>query len=141
MGQRLKMRNFRIRLLPDSVYVCRLPADAQVPPCAIASPVFSVTRTAEELSLICREDCVPQHAQTHGPWRIFQLEGPIPFTETGVLAKILNPLADRKIGIFAISTFDTDYILVAVTDVESAASALRSAGHAIVVVEPRPTIA
>ena len=135
------MRNFRIRLLPDSVYVCRLPADAQIPPCAIASPIFSITRTAEELSLICREDCVPQHAQTQGPWRIFQLEGPVPFTETGVLARILDPLADQRIGIFAISTFDTDYILVAATAVEGAVSALRAAGHVIVVVEPRPTIA
>jgi hypothetical protein len=126
------MRNFRIRLLPDSVSVCRLPADAQIPRWALTSPVFSITRTTEELSVVCNTEGVPQDAQAQGPWRIFQLEGPIPFTETGVLAKILNPLAERKIGIFSISTFDTDYILVAANDVESAASALRAAGHAIV---------
>lgn len=125
------VRSLRIRLLPDAVCVCRLAADAQVPQWALSSPVFSITRAADELSVLCRAECVPAGVQAQGPWRVFQLEGPIPFTETGVLARILNPLAERKIGIFAISTFDTDYILVAATHVESAVSALRAAGHAI----------
>jgi len=126
------MHSFRIRVLIDVVALCRLSAGAPVPSWALSSPLFSITRTAEELSIVCRTENVPDGVQSEGPLRVLQLEGPIPFSLTGVLAAILNPLAERGISIFAVSTFDTDYILVRSNDVDVAVSALRAAGHQIV---------
>ena len=127
------MHKFRIRLLPGALAVCKLPAGSPIPPWAISPPFFCITSTREELSLVCSAEVVPSSVHWEGPWRAFQLEGPIPFTLTGVLASVLNPLAENRVGIFALSTFDTDYVLVNAGDATVAASVLRGAGHEIVV--------
>ncbi len=85
--------------------------------------LLSITRTAEELSIVCPADQAPENAKCEGPWTCFKLEGPFPFSLTGVLASFLDPLAEHGIPIFAISTFDTDYVLV---KEEHAATALKT---------------
>ena len=101
----------KFRRLPATFAVCRLAPDASVP--AIATSLFtSITRTGEEFSIVCPIDNVPENAKCESPWICFKLEGPFPFSLTGVLASFLDPLARDGVPIFAVSTFDTDYVLV-----------------------------
>ena len=121
--------------------MCRLAPDAPVPESALESKFFCVTRTFDELSLVCAEDHVPDNMRGRTPdgalaekgWRALKLEGPFPFTMTGVLASFIQPLAEARIPIFAISTFDTDYVLIKRENVELALAALFAAGHEKVV--------
>jgi hypothetical protein len=109
--------------------VCRLPADAAVPEWALSSSFFSITRTADELSIVCPASAVPAEAKHEADWVCLKLEGPFPFTQTGVLVSFIQPLSDRAIPIFAISTFDTDYIFVKEPWLEKSLEALHDAGH------------
>ena len=115
-----------LRLLPHRYAVCRLAADADVP-----AAFFSVTRTPDELSVVCAEQDVPDDTKCEGGWRIFQVAGPLEFSLTGVLADIAAPLASASVSIFAISTFDTDYVLVKEENLARAVEALRGAGHRV----------
>ncbi len=113
--------------------VCRLDAFGDVPPWVDRSGAFtSVTRTSDELSVVCAYDDVPEGVPREGPWRAFRVQGPIVMTLIGVVAALANALADAGISIFAISTFDTDYILVHEPDFDRAVGALTNAGHFVV---------
>jgi uncharacterized protein len=95
---------------------------------------FSVTRTRDELSIVCEEDfCtedrLPKGALAEQGWVALKLEGPFPFSMTGVLESFVQPLAEGKIPIFAIATFDTDYVLIKREDLSRAVLALGAAGH------------
>ena len=109
--------------------MCRLAPDSQIPAWATERGFFCLARTAEELSIVCAEDCLPDGIVAEKDWVALKLEGPFPFSMTGVLASFIQPLADAGIPIFAISTFDTDYVLVKEEMVEAAIGALRKAGH------------
>ena len=122
--------HLKFRQLPGAYAICRLPPDAPTPQCA-ATEFISITRTAEEVSIVCAIDQVPQNAKCESPWTCFKLEGPFPFSLTGVLASFLNPLAEGGIPIFAVSTFDTDYILVKEEHAAAALGALIKAGHVL----------
>lgn len=91
----------------------------------------SLTRTADELSIVCASDRVPAGVTAEPGWRALKLHGPFPLTQTGVLAAILAPLAAARVPIFALATFDTDYVLVPEARLDDALRALRSAGHEI----------
>ena len=112
----------------------RLPPDAHVPPWAF-SPVpgalWSMTRTDEELSLVRAADAVPSDARAERGWRALRIAGTIDFALTGVLASVLAPLGEAGISIFAISTFDTDYILVREHALAAAIDVLRASGHEV----------
>jgi hypothetical protein len=90
---------------------------------------FSVTSTAEELSIVCSGAQVPSDIVHENGWACLKLRGPFPFSETGILTSFVRPLSERAIPIFAVSTFDTDYVLVKQEWVEKAVQALRDAGH------------
>jgi uncharacterized protein len=107
--------------------VCRLPATAPWPSAA-AGPLFSATRTGDELSLVCLEAEAPAAARVEGGWRALKLHGPIPFTEVGVLAGLAGALAAAGLSVFALSTYDTDCLLVRSEDLAAALAALRGAG-------------
>jgi len=119
-----------LRLLAGRFAVCRLAVDARVPEWA-AGDFSSVTRTPDELSAVCREDAVPDGVKCERGWRVFQVAGPLEFSLTGVLAAIAGPLADAGVSIFAISTFDTDYVLVKDEVLAKAVEALKGAGHRV----------
>ena len=121
----------RLFLLDCRLAVCRLGPHDEVPEWAGGSAFSSVTRTSTELSIVCREDAVPDGIPREGGWRIFQVEGPLDFALTGVLASIAQPLAEAGVSLFAISTFDTDYVMVPEHDVERAVNVLRAAGHGV----------
>src|SRR5512140_2292609 len=101
-----------LTVLPETFAVCRLAADDAVPACGTTSSIFCITRTTDELSIVALEDAAPADVRAERGWRALRLAGPIDFALTGVLASVLQPLAEARIGIFAISTFDTDYVLV-----------------------------
>lgn len=121
-----------LSLTPDRLTVCQLPANAPLPAWAAnANGFVSITRTTEELSIVCREGLAPADMKQEAGWRAFKIEGPLDFGLTGILASVLDPLAQAKISIFAISTYHTDYILVKADKVEAATAALRAAGHGV----------
>lgn len=120
----------KFRRLPFTFAVCRLPPDAPAP--NLNGLFVSITRTADELSIVCPTDQAPQNAKCESPWTCFQLEGPFPFSLTGVLASFLDPLAKSAIPIFAVATFDTDYILVKEEHAAAALQVLESAGHKLI---------
>ena len=118
-----KLRFSRIR---GSFAICRLPAKSPVPEWAMHGDFFSVTSSAQEVSIVCSELQVPPSIACEGEWACLKLEGPFPFSETGILSSFIQPLAEHGIPIFALSTFDTDYVLVKHESVEKA---LHAAGH------------
>lgn len=111
--------------------VCKLPPGAPVPTWATSGDLFSVTRTPEELSLVCRQETVPKGVMCERNWRSLRVAGSMPFTLVGVLAALTVPVARAGVGVFALSTFDTDYLLVKAADWEKAIAALRTAGHVV----------
>lgn len=123
------MRSLRFSVLPGSWAVVRLPPDSDAPAAALVPPFHSVTRTPDELSLVCPDHAVPEGARAEAGWAVLVLAGPFPFELTGILASILAPLAAAGVGIFAMSTFDTDYVLVKRERLDEAVAALVAAGH------------
>ena len=111
--------------------VCRLDATAEIPDWAMAGDFYSVTRTSDELSVVCAEGNVPDVIRCEKGWRGLKVEGPLDFALVGILAAIAGSLADAGISIFALGTFDTDYILVKADQYESAIAALAASGHTI----------
>lgn len=120
-----------LHVLPGEYAVCRLAPETPPPAWAWAGPLASVTRTPAELSVVCRAQDVPPGVEAQGGWAALELQGPFAFTLTGILASVLTPLRDAGLGIFALSTFDTDYVLVPGAQVRRAAEALRAAGHTV----------
>ena len=118
-----------LTVLGEPLAICRLPATGRIPSWALEEheTFSSITRTGEELSIVCAEEAVPpDDVQYEGGWRALKVPGPIPFGVTGVLASIAGPLAAAGISIFAVSTYDTDYVLVKAEDVERALTTLKA---------------
>lgn len=114
-----------LSILPDRLAVARLsPGDGLPSWLDWTDPLVSATRTGEELSILCREDRVPDSVKAERGWRAFKVEGPLDFSLFGVLARIAVPLAQARISIFALSTYDTDYVLVRAEDLDRAADTL-----------------
>jgi hypothetical protein len=118
-------------VLDGTFAVCKLDAVSPVPVWANTGNFFSITRTAEELSLVCPQDVVPLGIQCEKGWRCLRVAGTMPFSVVGVLASLTTPLADAGISIFAISTFDTDYLLLKEADLANAVNALRRKGYVV----------
>lgn len=120
-----------LTVLPEKLAVCRLDAGEEIPAWALKSRYSSITRTRDELSIICEEQFVPQGVKCERDWRALRLEGPFDFNLVGVLASVLDPLAFAAISILAVGTYDTDYVLVREGHLERAVAVLLTAGHAV----------
>lgn len=126
------LMKLKFQLLPDAYAVVRLDPDLR-PAIPVEGERFvSITHTAAELSIVCREAIAPEGGRIERGWRALQLEGPIPFDQTGVAADFTVALATRKIGVFVVSTFDTDYLLVKKDDLDAAREAFRAEGIEVV---------
>jgi uncharacterized protein len=125
-----------LRQLSGSYAICKLSPESPIPDWADGEGFVSISRTSEELSIVCRSDRapgrVPADIQVSSEWRCWQFVGPFAFDETGIALSVIRPLSESGIGIFLVSTFDTDYLLIKERDVEAAKTALLRAGHALV---------
>jgi uncharacterized protein len=122
-------KNLKFRRLPGQFAVSRLPAGAPIPAWALTGIFTSITRNEDELSVVCPAENVPADTKTQAGWICFKLEGPFAFAQTGILASFINPLSGNNVPIFAISTFDTDYVLVPEEFSDAAVEFLQKAGH------------
>ncbi len=115
--------------LPHRLTVCKLAGTDQID---LRLPFFFAGRTADEVSLVCPEEDVPAGAlRREDGWRALRVEGVLDFSLVGILSEITAVLAENGVGLFAVSTFDTDYILVKEKDLARAKEALSRAGHRI----------
>lgn len=113
-----------MKLLKEKYGVCRLNKTELIPEWALNSDFFSITKTLDELSIVCFEDNIPNDIKCEKDWRALKIEGPLDFSLIGILASISTILAQKGISIFAISTYDTDYILVKNKDIDNAIDSL-----------------
>lgn len=121
-----------IKALSGLYGVCRFDSNETIPDWAKHSGFYSITRTFEELSIVCSQEFIPHEVKCEKDWRILKVEGILDFSLIGILSSISTILAQSKISIFAISTFDTDYILLKDKDFSNAISALSHAGYEII---------
>lgn len=118
-----------LKRLPYHLTVCKLKSLASVD---LDAEIFFIGRTDQEISLVCKtEDTPSETAEREDGWRSFRIEGVLDFSLVGVLSKISSILADNGIGIFAVSTYNTDYILVKEEQFDSAVNVLENAGYTI----------
>jgi uncharacterized protein len=125
------MVSISLQLLPDELAVCRLEPGAPLPAWAMNGPLWSVTRTQSELSLVCDQANVPGQILAERDWRVFMVNGPLDFSLTGILFQLSAALAQAGVSLFALSTYDTDYILVKSERVQQALAAFTSAGFSV----------
>jgi hypothetical protein len=119
-----------LEVLPDTLAICRLSADAKLPTWATGEAAFlTVSRTAEELSITAIQRVIPAGTRCERDYRALRVRGALPPDLVGILLSIAEPLARAGLAIFAISTYDTDYVLVKARDLPAALEALRAAGH------------
>ena len=123
------MSNLALSVLPDALAICRLSSDVPKPDWALAGDFFSITRTADELSIVCPQSNVPPEIQCDRDWRCLKVEGPLDLSLIGILASLTVPLARMGICIFVVSTYDTDYVLVKEKRLEEAVLVLSQEGH------------
>lgn len=125
-------RALRLTTLDERLAICRLPPDAGLPELPGGEGrLVSVTRTGDELSVVCAEHEAPPGANRSDGWRALRVAGTLDFAETGVLSSLAAPLAQAGIAIFVVSTYDTDYLLVKEAQLDAARRCLRAAGHRV----------
>jgi hypothetical protein len=120
-----------LSILPETLAICRLEKDDGIPGWALGAHFVSLTRTSEELSVVCPQTQVPEEVKRDAGWRCLKVEGPLDLSATGVLASFVTPLAREGISVFALSTYDTDYLLVKQKDLEKAVMVLSQNGHQV----------
>jgi len=122
-----------LSVLSEEFGVCRLESSTEIPTWATDTSFFSITRTPEELSIVCLATSIPREILSERGWRCLKVHGPLNFDQTGILLLLAEPLAKAGISIFAVSTYDTDYVLVKGGNLPKALEVLRLAGHKCVI--------
>jgi uncharacterized protein len=121
-----------MKLLKERFGVCRLNKNELIPEWAKNSDFYSITKTVDELSIVCSQNSIPSDVKCENDWRILKVEGPLDFSLVGILSSISTILAQKKISIFAISTYETDYILVKDKDIANAINALSNEKYEVI---------
>ena len=124
-------RTIRLKKLPGSYAISQLPSGTSIPDWVDGEGFVSISRTADELSFVCLAERVPKNVRSDRGWICFMFQGPFEFDAAGVLLSVLQPISENEIGVFAISTFDGDLILLKEEDVERAVNFLTETGHQI----------
>jgi uncharacterized protein len=123
--------SFTLTLLAETFAISRLDKGTPVPTWACSDTWWSITRTEDELSIVATEAQVPAEVVSNRGWKCLKVAGPLDLASSGVLASLLEPLAQARISVFSVSTFETDYLFVKTADLPAAASILSLAGHQI----------
>ena len=118
-------------ILREIFAICRLDKDAPIPDWAFQGGLFSVTRTKDELSIVCPLINVPKGIICNQGWSCLKIKGPLDLSSTGIISSITATLERENISLFSISTYDTDYVMVKDKDLEKAIFALTERGHRI----------
>lgn len=118
-------------LLPHILGIARLNPTSNVPSYVWDQPFLAIIRTPNELTIVSRVEALMECEPIEPGWRALEVEGPLDFSLTGILASLASPLAAAQISIFALSSFDTDYVLVRETDLEAAIQVLTQNKHRI----------
>ena len=126
-----RAHRLRLVLTDDRMAICRLGPEAAAPAWATRGSWWSMSRTPDELSIVCAETAVPPDVQASRGWRRLRFEGPLPLDQTGILASVTGPLAAAHVSLFAVGTYDTDYVLIPDAQRSTAIAALEAAGHSI----------
>lgn len=124
-----RRQELKFRQLQGLYAIVRLPSDASIPNWATRGDFTSITRSTEELSIVCPAAQVPTGENPGPRWICFRLEGPFAFSQTGVLLSFIEPLSDSGVPLFAISTYETDYVLVQEKFAGAALGSLQAVGH------------
>jgi hypothetical protein len=127
----IQRHRLKFRSLREAYVILRLEPDAPIPDWAAQGEFMSISRTADELSIVCPAANLPPNIRAPLRWTCLKLEGPFPFSVTGILLSFIQPLSDNAIPIFAVSTYDTDYVLIQEEFSEKALSILQQAGHGL----------
>lgn len=122
----MKEQKLTLKLLKDTYVVCRLEKDSSIPSWAFDGEFSSITKTDDELSIVCLQDNIPDNIKCERDWRILKIQGPLDFSLIGILSKISGLMAENNISIFAVSTYDTDYILLKNDKLENAIRVLEN---------------
>ena len=125
-------RSYELVVLPHDFAVCKFGPRALVPAWIDGGNFWSVARTTEELSIVCEERLIPSGVHAETGFSCLKVVSPLDFSSVGVLAALTGALAASGISVFAISTFDTDYVLVKEEFAESALKTLQAAGHELI---------
>jgi uncharacterized protein len=123
------LRRLNLATMKETMAICRMEPHEGIPAWVVESPFYAVTRTEDELSLVCPEKRVPQEIKSDRGWCCLKIQGPMALSETGVLASLTGPLAETGISVFVVSTFDTDYLLIKKKHLVRATRVLVQAGH------------
>jgi uncharacterized protein len=118
-------------VLDDILAICSLKRDSPLPDWATSSGFYSITRTYDELSIVCPQEQVPAGVDINKSWRCLKVQGPLGFSITGILASLSMPLASEGVSIFVFSSYDTDHIMVKQYELEKAVEVLQKAGHTV----------
>ncbi|SHK63118.1 ACT domain-containing protein [Desulforamulus aeronauticus] len=120
-----------LTILPQLLGICRLAPGENIPTWLWESNFFSISKTVDELSIVCPVHLIPEGIQCNKDWQALKVGGPLDFSLIGILSELSTLLANEGISIFAISTFDTDYILVKTEQLNKAATSLIRQGHTV----------
>lgn len=120
-----------LSVLEERLSICRLDSTSKSPKWAFDAAFFSLTRASDELSVVCPDESVPDGVTREAGWRAIKLEGPLDLSLVGVLAPILETLAKAGVNVFAISTYETDYVLVKESKLETAIRAMEARGYTV----------
>ena len=121
----------KLEVIPVELAVVQLDPTADIPAWASAGDLYSVTRTPDELSVVCRQELLPDELPAQRGFRALKVQGPLEFSAVGILESLARPLAAAGLSIFVISTYSTDYLLVPSADLPGACATLVAAGHTV----------
>jgi hypothetical protein len=126
-------RSFIISVLKDDFAVCRLSAFEPLPDWVFKNPFSSITKTPEEYSVVCPQEVIPEEVKfaREGEWKCLKIQGPLDFSEFGIISNLTSILAAAEISVFVLSTYETDFILVKRMNIEKAAKVLSDSGHKV----------
>lgn len=133
--QRGEIRNggpLKLKKLKGAYAIARLEPNSSIPDWADGDGFVSISRTDDELSIVCAQARVPAPIKQDRDWTCFKFQGPFAFGETGIVLSVIKPLSENGIGIFVVSTFDGDHLLVKTSDTEASELLLVTAGHSII---------
>lgn len=125
----MKSSRLILYVLKDRFGICKLGKEEGLPEWVKKSDFISLTWTPEELSIVCEVNCIPENIKVEKPWKCLKVKGPLDFGLTGILAELSQVLAEAGIEIFAISTYNTDYIFIKEKELEHSIKVLSRAGY------------